>query len=241
MFWFGGLLEGGNAQGGTPPRLSMFQAIGVHGPELSPLGHAVADVVLVGLAFALLFSTPRPTPMRFAGLATLVVSVVALRVVMQPLPNIQPVTVAALLVGAQLGARRGVAFAVLVALLSNMLIGDGWWTMFQAAGWGAVAVLGSRLNFEQHGRFDMRLLCIASVFAAFVFGLIATCSLIEPSTTLSSFAFLLAQGLPYDAIHAVGNLAFAVWFGPAVYRFLGGFELPAGEEQPTGEGHVVHG
>ena len=114
----------------------MFQAIGVHGPELSPLGHAVADVVLVGLAFALLFSAPRPTPMRFAGLATLVVSVVALRVVMQPLPNIQPVTVAALLVGTQLGARRGVAFAVLVAVLSNMLIGDGWWTMFQAAGWG---------------------------------------------------------------------------------------------------------
>ena len=44
---------------------------------------------------------------------TLVASISLLRVVMTPLPNIQPVTIAALIIGAQLGARRGVAFAVL--------------------------------------------------------------------------------------------------------------------------------
>jgi len=62
---------------------------------------------------------------------------------MQPFPNVQPVTVAALLVGAQLGARRGAAFAVLVAMISNFFMGDGWWTVFQAAGWASIAIVQS--------------------------------------------------------------------------------------------------
>lgn len=241
LFWFGALPEGGNAQGGAPPRMNMFQAIGVHGPELSPLGHAVVDVVLVGLAFVFLFSGPRLSPMRIAGLATLVVSITALRVVMQPLPNLQPVTVAALLVGAQLGARRGAAFAVLVALLSNMFIGDGWWTMFQAAGWASVAVLGAKMPIDEEGVLSIKRLCGASVVAAVLFGFVSTMSLIDPSTTVSSFALLLAQGLPFDAIHALGNIAVAIWFGPTMYRFLGGLEDASVEDLATGEGHVVHG
>ena len=213
LFWFGALPEGGNAQGGAPPRMNMFQAIGVHGPELSPLGHAVVDVVLVGLAFVFLFSGPRLSSMRIAGLATLVVSISALRVVMQPLPNLQPVTVAALLVGAQLGARRGAAFAV----------------------------LGAKMPIDEKGVLSIKRLCGASVVAAVLFGFVSTMSLIDPSTTVSSFALLLAQGLPFDAIHALGNIAVAIWFGPTMYRFLGGLEDASVEDLATGEGHVVHG
>ncbi len=124
----------------------MFQAFGVHGPELTPFADTVIDVLLVALAFSLLVTAPRTSRHDVYLLATFVAAVTALRVLLQPLPNVQPVTVAALLVGAQLGARRGVAFAVLVTLLSNLLIGDGWWTLFQAIGWGAVAVIGSQLN-----------------------------------------------------------------------------------------------
>ena len=97
-----------------------------------PDGRLFSDVALVSAAFAFLFSAPRANRMTAAMLATMVVAMAALRVVMQPLPNVQPVTVAALLVGAHLGARRGVAFAILVTLLSNLLISHGWWTFFQA-------------------------------------------------------------------------------------------------------------
>ena len=116
----------------------MFQAMGVHGPELTPLAHVLLNTLMVGAAFVDAEdrgSGRRSHRLTLAALATLVLSVAALRVMMQPFPNVQPVTVAALLVGAHFGARRGAAFAVLVALLSNMLIGDGWWTLFQAAGW----------------------------------------------------------------------------------------------------------
>ena len=106
----------------------MFQALGTHGPELSPTMGLVLDLILLSTAFLLLSAPKRRSIHDVVLMATLVLSVSLLRVVMQPLPNIQPVTVACLLVGAQLGARRGAAFAVMVAMLSNFIMGDGWWT-----------------------------------------------------------------------------------------------------------------
>ena len=103
----------------------MFQAMGVHGPALSPLTSVLLDVVLLGCAFWLLAKPTNRPIYDLLFMVSLVLSVSLLRVVMQPIPNVQPVTVAALLVGAQLGARRGAAFAVLVAMISNFFIGDG--------------------------------------------------------------------------------------------------------------------
>jgi len=219
----------------------MFQAMGVHGPELTPLAHALLNTLMVGAAFVFLFSGRRSHRLAVAALATLVVSVAALRVMMQPLPNVQPVTVAALLVGAHFGARRGVAFAVLVALLSNMLIGDGWWTLFQAAGWASVAVLGSRFLSADADVLDVKRLCSLAAISAFLFGFISTLSLIDGSVSATGFALLLLHGLPYDAVHALGNLVFAVWFGPFLHGFLRGLTTVSDDVQHVGDGHVVHG
>lgn len=84
----------------------MFEAMGVHGPTLSPFASLVLDVALLASAFWLLAKPTKRPIMDSLFLATLVLSVALLRVVMEPLPNVQPVTVAALLVGAQLGADR---------------------------------------------------------------------------------------------------------------------------------------
>ena len=146
-------------------------------------------------------------------LVTLVLAVSATRVLMQPLPNIQPVTVAALIIGAQLGARRGAAFAILVAMISNAVIGNGWWTIFQAIGWASVAVMGSKLALIVNGELQRSRLFIAAIASAFVFDLIVSLSIIDSSFTLLTFLTYLAHGLPYDLLHAVGNLTFAVWFG----------------------------
>jgi hypothetical protein len=219
----------------------MFQAFGVHGPELTPAADVVIDVALVVLAFTFLITAPRSSRHDAALLGTMVVAVTALRVLMQPLPNVQPVTVAALLVGAQLGARRGVAFAILVTLLSNMLIGDGWWTLFQAAGWGAVAVLGSRLTLMKNGDFNHGQLYLAVIGSAFLFGALASLSIFTPSMGLVDFAIYLAHGIPFDILHALGNLAFAVWFGPFVHRQLGGLESSHSLEQSVVEHHVING
>ena len=203
----------------------MFQAIGAHGPVLSPLAELLLDVVLLSSAFVLLARPTKRPVFDSLFMVSLVVSVSLLRVVMQPLPNVQPVTVAALLVGAQLGARRGAAFAVLVAMISNIFIGDGWWTVFQAAGWASVAVAGSLLPLVTSSGLNLGRACMASIAAAFWFDFIVSFSILDGTIGFYEFIIYLGHGLPFDLLHMAGNLTFAVWLGKWFFNLL--------EEEPT--------
>ena len=191
----------------------MFQALGTHGPVLSPMTSLVLDIGLLVAAFWLLATPSKKSLGDTLLLLTLVLAVSAARVLMQPLPNIQPVTVAALIIGAQLGARRGAAFAILVAMISNAIIGNGWWTIFQAIGWASVAVIGSKFAIIANGELQRNRLFVAAIASAFAFDLIVSFSIIDSSTSIVSFLTYLAHGIPYDLLHALGNLTFAVWFG----------------------------
>ena len=215
----------------------MFQALGVHGPVLTPLASALLDITLVSVAFAFFVGGSRTNRMTMGMLATMVVAMAALRVLMQPLPNVQPLTVAALLVGAHLGARRGVAFAILATLLSNLLISHGWWTLFQAAGWAIVAVIGARAKLVQNGQLQLQRLALASVASAVVFGFVSTLSLVTSAMTPSSFIVLLGQGLPFDVVHALGNLVFVIWMAPSLHQFLSGLAASENESLAVGEVH----
>lgn len=217
----------------------MFQALGVHGPVLTPLASALVDITLVSVAFAFFLSGSRTNRMTMGMLATMVVGMAALRVFMQPLPNVQPLTVAALLVGAHLGIRRGVAFAILATLLSNLLISHGWWTLFQAAGWSLIAFIGARANIVHNGELKLQRLAFVSVFSAMVFGLVSTLSLVTLSMTPSAFMLLIAQGLPFDVVHALGNLAFVVWMAPSLHQFLSGLAVSENESLAVGEVHGI--
>ena len=215
----------------------MFQALGVHGPVLTPLASALLDITLVSVAFAFFVGGSRTNRMTMGMLATMVVAMAALRVLMQPLPNVQPLTVAALLVGAHLGARRGVAFAILATLLSNLLISHGWWTLFQAAGWAIVAVIGARAKLVQNGQLRLQRLALASVASAVVFGFVSTLSLVTSAMTPSAFIVLLGQGLPFDVVHALGNLVFVIWMAPSLHQFLSGLAASENESLAVGEVH----
>ena len=191
----------------------MFQAMGVHGPTLSPLASLFLDTFLLATAFWLLAKPTKRPVLDSLFLASLVLSVSLIRVVMQPLPNIQPVTVAALLVGAQLGARRGAAFAVLVAMISNFFMGHGWWTVFQAAGWASIAVFGSRLPLITVHGLHMRRAILASVLGALWFDLVVSLSILDGTIGFGELLIYLGHGLPFDLLHMAGNLVFVVWLG----------------------------
>lgn len=203
----------------------MFEAMGVHGPTLSPFASLVLDIALLASAFWLLAKPTKRPIMDSLFLATLVLSVSFLRVVMQPLPNVQPVTVAALLVGAQLGARRGAAFAVLVAMISNFFMGDGWWTVFQAVGWASVAVAGSKLSLITPSGLNLRKAIFASLAAAIWFDLIVSFSILDGTIGFTDFITYLIHGIPFDLLHMASNLVFVVWLGSWFSGLL--------EEQPT--------
>ena len=216
----------------------MFQSYGVHGPVLGPFSGLVIDVILLALAFWMLASPDMKKVSNVLTFVTLVTSVSLLRVVMTSLPNIQPVTVAALIIGAQLGARRGVAFAVLVTMISNFIIGDGIWTLYQAIGWSVVAIIGSSSKIIIDGQLQLNKTFGYAVICAFLFDIIVSLSVLG-TVSLSGFMMYLLNGIPYDILHAVGNVTIAAWFGRWFSEAITKFQSMEEIEQKVVDGYVT--
>ena len=216
----------------------MFQSYGVHGPVLGPFSGLVIDVILLALAFWMLASPDMKKVSNVLTFVTLVTSVSLLRVVMTSLPNIQPVTVAALIIGAQLGARRGVAFAVLVTMISNFIIGDGIWTLYQAIGWSVVAIIGSSSKIITDGQLQLNKTLGYAVICAFLFDIIVSLSVLG-TVSASGFMVYLINGIPYDILHAAGNLTIAAWFGRWFSEAITKFQSMEEIEQKVVDGYVT--
>lgn len=216
----------------------MFQSYGIHGPVLGPFSGLVIDVILLALAFWMLASPDMKKVSNVLTFVTLVTSVSLLRVVMTSLPNIQPVTVAALIIGAQLGARRGVAFAVLVTMISNFIIGDGIWTLYQAIGWSVVAIIGSSSKIITDGQLQLNKTLGYAVICAFLFDIIVSLSVLG-TVSASGFMVYLINGIPYDILHAVGNLTIAAWFGRWFSEAITKFQSMEEIEQKVVDGYVT--
>lgn len=228
----------GNAQETQPLGLIMFQSYGIHGPVLGPVTGLAIDVVLLSLAFWMLASPDMRKLNNILTFITLVTSISLLRVLMVPLPNIQPVTVAALIIGAQLGARRGVAFAVLVTMISNFIIGDGIWTLYQAIAWSTVAIIGANSNIISNGKLALNKAYGYAIICAFLFDFIVSLSVIG-TISLSEFMIYLLNGIPYDLLHALGNLTVVAWFGIWFSDSIAHFQTMEEIEQTVVDGYVT--
>jgi len=178
------------------------------------------DVLLLGGALVLLLSDRRLTVSSGTVLLSLVAATAAARVAMADLPNVQPVSVMVLLAGATMGARRGVAFAVLVTILSNTVLGDGPWTLLQAVGWSLMAVAGSKLDLLEDGVLRLGRATSLACVLALPFGALTTLSVLGPNVGLDALPALLWSGLPFDAAHALGNVVVMLWAGPSIVRWM---------------------
>src|SRR5207244_6387676 len=81
-------------------------------------------------------------------IATLAAAAAAGRVLFAAVPNVQPVTVMAVVAGVALGPRAGASTGALAALVSNLYLGQGAYTPWQMLAWGACGLaggLGARL------------------------------------------------------------------------------------------------
>lgn len=151
--------------------------------------------------------------------ATLGSAAAAGRVLFAAIPGVQPVTVTAVVVGATLGVRAGVATGALAAFVSNMFLGQGLWTPQQMLGWAACGAVGGLLGRFLRGRFALAAVCA-------VLGLAFSASMdvwlwygFFPHTAVA-FAAVLGRGLWFDVAHATGNVILALAAGPELRRML---------------------
>jgi len=217
----------------------MVMTDGVHGPVLGPVEMLVINVVLITISFFLLCRPTHSAKREILILTSITAAAAASRVLLEPFPNVQPLTVMCLVMGASLGARRGMAFAVMATMFSNAILSHGWWTLFQATGWAAVAFAGSRLNLVLQNEVAMKRLIITAIFASVLFDWWVSLSIYTVGMTIGEFGIYLLNGLPFDALHAIASIASAIWIAPWLANLL--YEETADLTEPiaSGESDVI--
>lgn len=179
-----------------------------------------AGIVLLAVAYVTM--THSLSSREIAAVASLGALSAAGRIAFAAIPSVQPSTVLVIVSGWVLGPSAGFTIGATTALVSNVFLGQGPWTIWQMLSWGGIGMVAGFL-----GRLDLahrtQWIMAYSVVAGFVFGwamdLWFWASFIYPRT-LASLFLTLAAGLPFDVMHAVGNAVFAALFAARAVDLL---------------------
>jgi energy-coupling factor transport system substrate-specific component len=173
-------------------------------------------LVVAGVAW---FESGTDSTRELAVIATLAAAAAAGRVLFAAVPGVQPVTVIAIVAGASLGARAGVATGALAAFVSNLFLGQGIWTPQQMLGWGACGAVGALLAPALRNRWALAAVAAVLGFAFSVSMDVWLWYGFSPHT-LPALAAVVGRGLWFDVSHAAGNVMIALAAGPELRRML---------------------
>lgn len=182
-----------------------------HGLQIAPLLQTTLELALLSAAMILLLA---PRDRRITEAMILIALAVIGRIAMAPIPSVQPVTVLVMITAIRLGTARGVSLGILTAYLTNVFLGSGPWTIIQALSWAVVGLLTGLLAdrmVDHDNELRIGSLCRYSILMAFVFGFLVT-------LPLGITAWW--GGIPFDVLHAVGNLTIIAWTMTPVDRTL---------------------
>ena len=185
--------------------------------------------VALGAGFAW-YEGARPDARIVALVGTLAAFAALGRIAFAAVPNVKPTTDIVLIAGYALGGAPGFAIGALAALTSNFFFGQGPWTPWQMAAWGATGILGAALAWGMRartgepaarplGRWPLAIVCCAAGFAFTVVQDVGDWVSFSDHS-LAQLGVYVGQGLGFDAIHAAGCLAFALALGPALTRSI---------------------
>jgi energy-coupling factor transport system substrate-specific component len=185
-----------------------------------------SSFLLLALALAAGFAwyeREKPPARVVALVAALAALAVVGRLAFAALPNVKPTTDIVLFAGYALGAVPGFAVGAVTAIVSNIFLSQGPWTVWQMAGWGAVGVGGALLARVLRGREPGRVLLAAVCgLAGLAFG--AWMDVYQwtlgARQDLDSYLVVAGSSLPYNLAHAIGNVVFCLVIGPAFIRAL---------------------
>lgn len=179
-------------------------------------------VLALGAGFAW-YERDQPPARVLALVAALAALAVVGRLAFAAIPNVKPTTDIVLFAGFALGGLPGFAVGAVTAIVSNIFLSQGPWTVWQMAGWGGVGVAGALLARALRGREPSRLVLAAACGAAgLVFG--AWMDVYQwtlgARQDLDSYLVVAGSSLPYNLAHAIGNVVFCLLIGPAFIRAL---------------------
>lgn len=143
------------------------------------------------------------------------------RLLFQPIPNVQPVTVIIMVVTLQLGWWAGTAVAIISMLLSNIFMGMGTWLLSQ---WLSYLIL-TTVVFFFHPFYPVRtcyrqvLFIGLAILLGFVYGFVI--SVVSVYTfQINHFWLYYLRGLSFDSLHGIGNGLFYFILEPILRRLF---------------------
>jgi energy-coupling factor transport system substrate-specific component len=187
-------------------------------PEDAALALLLVAAALIVAGAAWLESGPGSSK-ELVLIATLAAAAAAGRVLFAAVPNVQPVTVTAVVAGVALGPRAGMAVGGLAALVSNFYLGQGAYTPWQMLAWAGCGLIGGLAAQLLRRRVPLALTCFALGFAFDAFMDVWEWLSFYPHTW-QAFTALYARGIWFDAAHAGGNFLLALAAGPELRRLL---------------------
>lgn len=141
------------------------------------------------------------------------------RLVVIPLPNVQPVTAILMLVSLNWSVGAGLVLATLTMLVSNLFLGFGLWTVPQIAAYLVciltVGVMQKFLPLKQHLWLQV-LLCTA---LGYEYGWCVSLGLAILGSAPAFWPYWLS-GLLFDTYHAMGNFVFYPLLAPVLSKLL---------------------
>ena len=168
------------------------------------------------------YERARPDARVVALVATLAAFAALGRIAFAALPNVKPTTDIVLVAGYALGGGPGFVVGALAGLTSNFFFGQGPWTPWQMAAWGATGLIGAGFAVLTGHRIRRIPLAIVCTVAGFAFTVIQDVGdwVTYSDHSAAQLGIYVGKGLGFDTVHAVGCLAFALAFGPALTRSI---------------------
>jgi energy-coupling factor transport system substrate-specific component len=182
---------------------------------------AVTALLMVGIAIA---STRLVSAHQLALVAALAAFGTASRLLFASLPNFKPVTFVVLCSGAALGPAPGFMIGATTALVSNLFLGQGPWTPWQMLAWGVIGAVGGLLGLGGRRPRRWELVLVGAIGAvAFDWFVTLWMYLAFTARTWPALIALYAQGLVFDAAHAMATILFTALFGVQMVELIARF------------------
>ena len=189
--------------------------------------YALLSIVLLCemlVPFFLRFEGRRPSARELVLPAVLAALCVAGRTAFASLPQVKPVLALVILSGIGLGSEGGFLVGALSMLLSNLMFGQGPWTLWQMLAMGLVGGSAGLLSRRGILRTDRLSLCVFGAFASVViYGVLMNFSSAvtwHQNLSLSVVLAYCASGFPMDVLQGGATVACLWIFGKPMLRKL---------------------
>lgn len=141
------------------------------------------------------------------------------------LPNVQPCSFLIFSAGIAFGPLIGFMIGANTAVISNMFLGQGPWTIYQIIAWGLIGIVGGlfhNLRKKLFIRRNLYLMASIGFVLGFIYGAIMNVWswMLNPPLTLLSFLVLYTSSFFFDLAHALSNFLFILYFGERVVNIL---------------------